>query len=212
MAEKKTLTFVLLYLLVISHDAHLLQPGKTVFCKIPVSSSSCLWYCLQEFLFCFVFFVRDFDCQLDSGVCGVLSALSLSLSLSLSPVSLSLWGVFFSLWMVEWHLCFCQLLLFDPFWIEILARKSFCWSCKLLACSWSEEAASTVITIPYRFLCNRTDDAPSHWNVGNQSREYSRGSRRRSIPSLRLSVVLSRFLCLFCVSRSVLCLLGGARW
>jgi hypothetical protein len=79
-------------------------------------------------LFCF--FVRDFDFQLHSGVCGVLSALSLSLS----PVSFSLW-CFFSLWMFQWHLRFCQLLLFDPFWIEILARKSFCWSCKLLACS-----------------------------------------------------------------------------
>jgi hypothetical protein len=68
-------------------------------------------------LFCF--FVRDFDFQLDSGVCGVLSALSPS------PVSLSLCGVFFFLlWMFEWHLHFCQLLLFDLFWIEILARKS----------------------------------------------------------------------------------------
>jgi hypothetical protein len=77
-------------------------------------------------LFCF--FVRDFDFQLHSGVRGVLSALSLSLSLSLPCLS-------FSLWMFEWHLRFCQLLLFDLFWIEILARKSFCWSCKLLACS-----------------------------------------------------------------------------
>jgi hypothetical protein len=39
-------------------------------------------------LFCF--FVRDFDFQLHSGVRGVLSALSLSLSLSLSPLSLFL--------------------------------------------------------------------------------------------------------------------------
>jgi hypothetical protein len=71
----------------------------------------------------FWFFVRDFNFQSDSGVCGVLSALSLSLSLSLSCLSFSLWCFFFPLWMFEWHLRFCQLLLFDLFWIEILARK-----------------------------------------------------------------------------------------